>query len=58
MPTGGSSTKSGGGGTSSSPPPHTVAPSSSRPLRPSRYVPVSAATFFLVGSTTLFFCFT
>uniref|UniRef100_A0A8C3AAX6 Palmitoyltransferase n=1 Tax=Cyclopterus lumpus TaxID=8103 RepID=A0A8C3AAX6_CYCLU len=25
---------------------------------PSRYVPVSAATFFLVGSTTLFFCFT
>ncbi|XP_030207346.1 palmitoyltransferase ZDHHC5-A isoform X1 [Gadus morhua] len=58
MPTGGSSTKSGGGGTSSSPLPHIVAPSSSRPLRPSRYVPVSAATFFLVGSTTLFFCFT
>ncbi|KAM9375706.1 palmitoyltransferase ZDHHC5-B isoform 2-T5 [Pholidichthys leucotaenia] len=29
-----------------------------RPFRPSRYVPVSAATFFLVGSTTLFFCFT
>ncbi|CAL8333096.1 unnamed protein product [Merluccius merluccius] len=56
MPGGGSSTKSGGGG--SSPLPHTVAPSSSRPLRPSRYVPVSAATFFLVGSTTLFFCFT
>ncbi|KAJ3615080.1 hypothetical protein NHX12_018648 [Muraenolepis orangiensis] len=58
MPGGGSSTKSGGGGTSSSPLPHTVAPSSNRPLRPSRYVPVSAATFFLVGSTTLFFCFT
>ncbi|KAG9333270.1 hypothetical protein JZ751_012924, partial [Albula glossodonta] len=32
--------------------------SASRPLRPSRYVPVSAATAFLVGSTTLFFCFT
>ncbi|KAG7283574.1 hypothetical protein CRUP_026501 [Coryphaenoides rupestris] len=47
MPGGGSSTKSGGGGTSSSPLPHTVAPTSSRPLRPSRYVPVSAATFFL-----------
>ncbi|KAJ8373399.1 hypothetical protein AAFF_G00265260 [Aldrovandia affinis] len=30
----------------------------SRPLRPGRYVPVSAATAFLVGSTTLFFCFT
>ncbi|XP_045887398.1 palmitoyltransferase ZDHHC5-B [Micropterus dolomieu] len=29
-----------------------------RPFRPSRYVPVSAATTFLVGSTTLFFCFT
>ncbi|XP_017283703.1 palmitoyltransferase ZDHHC5-B [Kryptolebias marmoratus] len=28
------------------------------PFRPSRYVPVSAATTFLVGSTTLFFCFT
>ncbi|CAG04775.1 unnamed protein product, partial [Tetraodon nigroviridis] len=27
-------------------------------FRPSRYVPVSAATTFLVGSTTLFFCFT
>uniref|UniRef100_A0A667W8J0 Palmitoyltransferase n=1 Tax=Myripristis murdjan TaxID=586833 RepID=A0A667W8J0_9TELE len=56
MPGGGSS-KSGGGGPSSSPLPHAVAPPS-RPLRPSRYVPVSAATFFLVGSTTLFFCFT
>ncbi|KAM4612069.1 palmitoyltransferase ZDHHC5-A [Polymixia lowei] len=56
MPGGGSS-KSGVGGASSSPLPHTVAPTS-RPLRPSRYVPVSAATFFLVGSTTLFFCFT
>lgn len=32
--------------------------SPSRPFRPSRYVPVSAATFFLVGSTTLFLCFT
>uniref|UniRef100_W5L4K6 Palmitoyltransferase n=1 Tax=Astyanax mexicanus TaxID=7994 RepID=W5L4K6_ASTMX len=32
-------------------------PSSSRPFRPSRYVPVSAATAFLVGATTLFFCF-
>ncbi|KAM9795477.1 palmitoyltransferase ZDHHC5-B [Neosynchiropus ocellatus] len=29
-----------------------------RPFKPSRYVPVSAATTFLVGSTTLFFCFT
>ncbi|XP_068181318.1 palmitoyltransferase ZDHHC5-B isoform X2 [Antennarius striatus] len=29
-----------------------------RPFRPSRYVPVSAAVTFLVGSTTLFFCFT
>ncbi|XP_028444563.1 palmitoyltransferase ZDHHC5 [Perca flavescens] len=29
-----------------------------RPFRPSRYVPVSSATTFLVGSTTLFFCFT
>uniref|UniRef100_A0A3B5KS07 Palmitoyltransferase n=1 Tax=Xiphophorus couchianus TaxID=32473 RepID=A0A3B5KS07_9TELE len=28
-----------------------------RPFRPSRYVPVSAAITFLVGSTTLFFCF-
>ncbi|TRY89947.1 hypothetical protein DNTS_001670 [Danionella cerebrum] len=37
-------------------PPHPTIPS--RPLRPSRYVPVSAATFFLVGSTTLFFVFT
>ncbi|XP_052401530.1 palmitoyltransferase ZDHHC5-A isoform X2 [Carassius gibelio] len=37
-------------------PPHPTAPS--RPLRPSRYVPVSAATAFLVGATTLFFCFT
>ncbi|KAM3865508.1 palmitoyltransferase ZDHHC5-A [Diretmus argenteus] len=53
MPGGG---KSGGGAPSSSPLPHTAPPS--RPLRPSRYVPVSAATFFLVGSTTLFFCFT
>uniref|UniRef100_A0AAZ3R9A0 Palmitoyltransferase n=1 Tax=Oncorhynchus tshawytscha TaxID=74940 RepID=A0AAZ3R9A0_ONCTS len=49
------SSKSGGvGGLPSSP--HTASPS--RPLRPSRYVPVSAATAFLVGSTTLFFCFT
>ncbi|KAL0974196.1 hypothetical protein UPYG_G00216980 [Umbra pygmaea] len=39
----------GVGGPASSPP---------RPFRPSRYVPVSAATTFLVGSTTLFFCFT
>ncbi|TNM99258.1 hypothetical protein fugu_013822 [Takifugu bimaculatus] len=39
----------GVGGTVSAPP---------RPFRPSRYVPVSAATTFLVGSTTLFFCFT
>uniref|UniRef100_A0A668TTH6 Palmitoyltransferase n=1 Tax=Oreochromis aureus TaxID=47969 RepID=A0A668TTH6_OREAU len=53
----GSSSKSGGRGPSSSPLPHAVVPSS-RPLRPSRYVPVSAAAFFLVGSTTLFFCFT
>uniref|UniRef100_A0A3Q3QTW7 Palmitoyltransferase n=1 Tax=Monopterus albus TaxID=43700 RepID=A0A3Q3QTW7_MONAL len=53
----GGSSKSGGRGPSSSPLPHTVVPPS-RPLRPSRYVPVSAATFFLVGSTTLFFCFT
>ncbi|KAK6298479.1 hypothetical protein J4Q44_G00315340 [Coregonus suidteri] len=37
------------GGPASSPP---------CPFRPSRYVPVSAATTFLVGSTTLFFCFT
>ncbi|XP_016420360.1 palmitoyltransferase ZDHHC5-like isoform X3 [Sinocyclocheilus rhinocerous] len=28
------------------------------PFRPSRYVPVSAATAFLVGATTLFLCFT
>ncbi|XP_031413763.1 palmitoyltransferase ZDHHC5-B [Clupea harengus] len=35
------------------------APSSpSHPFRPSRYVPVTAATAFLVGSTTLFLCFT
>ncbi|CAB1328120.1 unnamed protein product, partial [Coregonus sp. 'balchen'] len=47
--------KSGGVGGLPSPP-HTASPS--RPLRPSRYVPVSAATAFLVGSTTLFFCFT
>lgn len=53
----GGNNKSGGRGPSSSPLPHTVVPPS-RPLRPSRYVPVSAATFFLVGSTTLFFCFT
>nr|XP_046151519.1 palmitoyltransferase ZDHHC5-B-like isoform X4 [Oncorhynchus gorbuscha] len=35
-------------------------PASSSPRRfhPSRYVPVSAATTFLVTSTTLFFCFT
>ncbi|XP_034147842.1 palmitoyltransferase ZDHHC5 isoform X2 [Esox lucius] len=39
----------GVGGPASSPP---------RPFRPSRYIPVSAATTFLVGSTTLFFCFT
>ncbi|KAJ0050896.1 hypothetical protein NL108_009369 [Boleophthalmus pectinirostris] len=55
MPGGGSS--KGGRGPSSSPLPHTGVPAP-RPLRPSRYVPVSAATFFLVGSTTLFFCFT
>uniref|UniRef100_A0A8D3AX81 Palmitoyltransferase n=1 Tax=Scophthalmus maximus TaxID=52904 RepID=A0A8D3AX81_SCOMX len=53
----GVSSKSGGRGPSSSPLPHAVV-APSRPLRPSRYVPVSAATFFLVGSTTLFFCFT
>ncbi|XP_018610407.1 palmitoyltransferase ZDHHC5-like isoform X3 [Scleropages formosus] len=46
--------KSGGVGGPSSPP--TSSPS--RPLRPSRYIPVSAATAFLVGATTLFFCFT
>lgn len=56
MPGGGSSSK-GGRGPSSSPLPHAGVPAP-RPLRPSRYVPVSAATFFLVGSTTLFFCFT
>ncbi|XP_061786616.1 palmitoyltransferase ZDHHC5-B [Nerophis lumbriciformis] len=39
----------GAGGQVSAPP---------RPFRPSRYVPVSAATTFLVGSTSLFFCFT
>ncbi|CAL8354809.1 unnamed protein product [Merluccius merluccius] len=39
----------GVGGPASAPP---------RPFRPSRYVPVSAAALFLVGSTTLFFCFT
>uniref|UniRef100_A0A673K505 Palmitoyltransferase n=1 Tax=Sinocyclocheilus rhinocerous TaxID=307959 RepID=A0A673K505_9TELE len=33
-------------------------PSPSRPFRPSRYVPVSAAAAFLVGATTLFLCFT
>lgn len=33
-------------------------PSPSHPFRPSRYVPVSAATVFLVGATTLFLCFT
>uniref|UniRef100_A0A3B4GL30 Palmitoyltransferase n=2 Tax=Haplochromini TaxID=319058 RepID=A0A3B4GL30_9CICH len=38
----------GVGGVASAPP---------RPFRPSRYVPVSAATTFLVGATTLFFCF-
>ncbi|KAL6109929.1 zdhhc5 [Pungitius sinensis] len=53
----GVSSKSGGRGPSSSPLPHTAA-STTRRLRPSRYVPVSAASFFLVGSTTLFFCFT
>uniref|UniRef100_A0A3Q4BNH6 Palmitoyltransferase n=1 Tax=Mola mola TaxID=94237 RepID=A0A3Q4BNH6_MOLML len=52
----GGSSKSGRG-PSSSPLPHAVV-SPSRPMRPSRYIPVSAATFFLVGSTTLFFCFT
>ncbi|XP_037531197.1 palmitoyltransferase ZDHHC5 [Nematolebias whitei] len=40
----------GGVGGPASAPPH--------PFRPSRYVPVSAATTFLVGATTLFFCFT
>uniref|UniRef100_A0A3B3T3A2 Palmitoyltransferase n=1 Tax=Paramormyrops kingsleyae TaxID=1676925 RepID=A0A3B3T3A2_9TELE len=44
----------GAAGPSSSPP----SSSPGRPLRPSRYVPVAAATAFLVGSTTLFFCFT
>ncbi|XP_054634764.1 palmitoyltransferase ZDHHC5-A-like [Dunckerocampus dactyliophorus] len=53
----GGSSKNEGRGPSSSPLPHAVV-LSSRPLRPSRYIPVSAATFFLVGSTTLFFCFT
>uniref|UniRef100_A0A3P9AGU2 Palmitoyltransferase n=1 Tax=Esox lucius TaxID=8010 RepID=A0A3P9AGU2_ESOLU len=48
---------SGGVGAPPSPP-HAAASAPSRPLRPSRYVPVSAATAFLVGSTTLFFCFT
>ncbi|XP_062856982.1 palmitoyltransferase ZDHHC5-B [Trichomycterus rosablanca] len=33
-------------------------PSLTQRFRPSRYVPVSAATTFLVGSTTLFLCFT
>ncbi|TRY54713.1 hypothetical protein DNTS_031242 [Danionella cerebrum] len=33
-------------------------PSLSRPFRPSRFVPVAAATAFLVGATTLFLCFT
>ncbi|XP_077461003.1 palmitoyltransferase ZDHHC5-A-like [Stigmatopora argus] len=55
MPSG--SNKSEGQGPGSSPLPHSVI-LPNRPLRPSRYVPVSAATFFLVGSTTLFFCFT
>nr|XP_061791479.1 palmitoyltransferase ZDHHC5-A-like [Nerophis lumbriciformis] len=55
MPSG--SNKSEGQGPGSSPLPHSVI-LSNRPIRPSRYVPVSAATFFLVGSTTLFFCFT
>ncbi|XP_069047418.1 palmitoyltransferase ZDHHC5-A isoform X1 [Lepisosteus oculatus] len=32
--------------------------SSSASLKPSKYIPVSAATTFLVGSTTLFFAFT
>ncbi|XP_037110460.1 palmitoyltransferase ZDHHC5-like [Syngnathus acus] len=53
----GGSHKSEGQGPDSSPLPHSVN-LSRRPLRLSRYVPVSAATFFLVGSTTLFFCFT
>uniref|UniRef100_A0A3Q3L0R3 Palmitoyltransferase n=1 Tax=Mastacembelus armatus TaxID=205130 RepID=A0A3Q3L0R3_9TELE len=41
-------------------PRHHISPASAspRPFRPSRYVPVSAATTFLVGATTLFFCFT
>ncbi|XP_053284443.1 palmitoyltransferase ZDHHC5-B isoform X1 [Pleuronectes platessa] len=39
----------GVGGPASAPP---------RSFRPSRYVPVSAAALFLVGSTSLFFCFT
>ncbi|XP_034036924.1 palmitoyltransferase ZDHHC5 isoform X2 [Thalassophryne amazonica] len=39
----------GAGGPASAPP---------RAFRPNRYVPVAAATTFLVGSTTLFFCFT
>ncbi|TSK22561.1 Palmitoyltransferase ZDHHC5 [Bagarius yarrelli] len=50
-----SSSKSGGLSDPASPP-HPTIPS--RPFRPSRYVPVSAATAFLVGATTLFFCFT
>ncbi|XP_062852353.1 palmitoyltransferase ZDHHC5-A [Trichomycterus rosablanca] len=49
------SSKSGGLSDPASPP-HPTVPS--RPLRPSRYIPVSAATAFLVGATTLFFCFT
>ncbi|XP_061131519.1 palmitoyltransferase ZDHHC5-A-like isoform X12 [Syngnathus typhle] len=53
----GDSHNSEGQGPDSSPLPHSVN-LSRRPLRLSRYVPVSAATFFLVGSTTLFFCFT
>ncbi|XP_019735274.1 palmitoyltransferase ZDHHC5-like isoform X1 [Hippocampus comes] len=53
----GDSNKSEGQGPASSPLPHSMN-LSKRLLQPSRYVPVSAATFFLVGSTTLFFCFT
>ncbi|XP_061686288.1 palmitoyltransferase ZDHHC5-A-like isoform X2 [Syngnathoides biaculeatus] len=53
----GGSNKSEGQGPASSPLPHSVILSNRAP-RPSRYLPVSAATFFFVGSTTLFFCFT
>ncbi|XP_048826544.1 palmitoyltransferase ZDHHC5-A-like isoform X1 [Brienomyrus brachyistius] len=46
--------KSGGAGGPSSSPKSSLP----RQLRPSRYIPVAAATAFLVGATTLFFCFT